>query len=102
MHELRIRPSRSDDYNSLVEALWYASTWRPEVEATLEDAISHPELLVYHKDWGRQGDLGVVAEVDEKVIGAAFGRLHTADNHGYGYVSDEQRIFVSGVEYSYH
>ena len=46
-------------------------------------------LLRRYATAGWHGDFGVVAEVVEKVTGAAFGRLHTANNHGYGYVADD-------------
>jgi uncharacterized protein YndB with AHSA1/START domain/ribosomal protein S18 acetylase RimI-like enzyme len=71
------------------------------VDATLEQATTHPELLVYHENWGRYGDLGVVAEVDDHVVGAAFGRLHTAASHGYGYVSDEVPEVGIGIAPTY-
>src|SRR5918993_134045 len=55
------------------------------------DVINDPELAKYVRDWGRAGDLGYVA-VDEssgKAVGAAWLRLLTADESGYGYVNDE-------------
>ena len=55
------------------------------------DVINEPELAKYVRDWGRAGDLGYVA-VDEssgKAVGAAWLRLLTADESGYGYVNDE-------------
>jgi GNAT superfamily N-acetyltransferase len=51
--------------------------------------VGHPELAQYWENWGRPGDLGVVAERDGEYLGAAFGRLFTEDRPSYGFV-DEQ------------
>jgi ribosomal protein S18 acetylase RimI-like enzyme len=85
-----LRPARPDDVEYIRWALYTALAWDPErrlppPEVTLE----HPEAARYHRDWGRHGDLGVVAEADGQVVGVAYCRLFTQADHGQGYVDEE-------------
>src|SRR5690625_5849181 len=43
----------------------------------------------YVKDWGRAGDGGIIAELDDQQVGAAWWRYHTAAAPAYGYVADD-------------
>jgi GNAT superfamily N-acetyltransferase len=85
-----LRPARPDDVVHVRWALYTALAWDPErrlppPEVTLE----HPEAARYHRDWGRQGDLGIVAEAAGRVVGVAYCRLFTEADHGHGYVDEE-------------
>lgn len=71
-------------------AVYEAVSWDPgRPIPPYEAALEHPELARYHRGWGRAGDLGVVAEVGGDVVGVAFCRLFTAEDHGHGFVDDE-------------
>jgi ribosomal protein S18 acetylase RimI-like enzyme len=55
------------------------------------EVIDQPEIAKYVRAWGRAGDMGFVA-VDVgsgEPIGAAWLRLLTGAERGYGYVDDE-------------
>ena len=50
-----------------------------------------PELPVYRyvQNWGRPGDAGVIAFEGRNVYGAAWYRLFSADEPGFGFVDEE-------------
>ena len=67
-----------DDLGFLWTALFYASHSDHEGR-TVEDIKSEPTLLRYLDDWGRDGDMGVVAAHHSDDVGAAWLRL--IDSH---------------------
>ena len=85
-----LRALRADESEHVRWALFEAVTWDTERELPpFAVTIEHPELARYHRQWGRPGDLGVVAERGDEVVGVALARLFTEDDHGHGYVDDE-------------
>ncbi len=84
-----IRTLGNDDVEIVHWVLYRAIGWDPEVTLPpLTELISHPDLLMYHEEWGRHGDFGVAAEQDGELLGAAFARLFTDDTHGAGYIDE--------------
>lgn len=58
-------------------------------EITLESVKSQPYLARYAAAWGRAGDMGFVAIVDDNQwVGSAWLRLWTKDDKGFGYVDN--------------
>ena len=88
---MRIREVGADDLPFLRDMLYTAATWRPGDDHPRKDlALAHPQLAMYHDDWGRAGDVGFVAEDDDgRLIGAAWYRFFTEDHHGHGYIDDD-------------
>ena len=79
-------------------ALYTALAWNPERRLPARDeTLQHPEALRYHRDWGRRGDLGVIAIAGDDVVGVAYCRLFTDSDHGHGYVDDETPEVAIGV-----
>ena len=73
--------------------LYEAVNWRDdgaEERPPFEEQLSLPELRRYVEGWGRKGDLAIVAldRLDEPV-GAAWFRLFTTDQPGYGFVGPD-------------
>ena len=67
--------------------------WEMLLNAAHESDLAHvqqvPELAHYAQDWGQTGDCGCVAVVKDQAVGAAWVRLFTAADPGYGFVSEE-------------
>ena len=77
---------RKLDYVCLPEFLYQAIFIPEGVEPPPRSIINEPEIFVYIKDFGMQaGDLGVVAEQNGQVIGAAWTQIIPA----YGHIDDE-------------
>ena len=71
-----IREIRPEEYDLLREFL-YQAIYLPEgVEPPLRSVVNLPELQIYIADFGtRPGDHCLIAEVEKKVIGAAWCRI---------------------------
>jgi ribosomal protein S18 acetylase RimI-like enzyme len=86
-----IRPAVPEDEPFLWEML-YRAIYVPEGSPPPpRDILNRPEIARYISGWGRPDDIGFVA-VDKsngKSIGAAWFRLLTGDEGGYGYVDDK-------------
>src|SRR6266540_2435973 len=83
-------PSVLKDEPFLWEMLYHAAHMSEDGETSPRAAMTHPGLAQYVKEWGRPGDMGVIAiEVSSgQPIGAAWLRRMTGDERGYGYVDD--------------
>ncbi|KMK76944.1 hypothetical protein AB990_07960 [Alkalihalobacillus pseudalcaliphilus] len=53
-----------------------------------EELLSRPELQKYMHNWGRRGDVALVAEHNDKKVGAAWFRLFGDSEKGYGFVAE--------------
>ncbi len=85
-----IRPITLADEPFLWEML-YRAIYVPEgTSPPSRDIAHHPEMRRYVQHWGQPHDIGIVA-IDRKSaqpIGAAWLRLLTGENKGYGYVDE--------------
>ncbi len=92
---MNIRPATKDDDAFLYKMLYEAARWNPDwPREPIDEVLDDPMLRRYYEGWGRQGDGGMVAELDGEPIGAAWYRLFTKEAPGYGFV-DERTPEVS-------
>jgi ribosomal protein S18 acetylase RimI-like enzyme len=68
----------------LHHSLWDPPPAPPRARAVLE----RPEVRIYAEGWGRPGDVGVVAEVDNRDVGGCWMRRFTG-GVGLSYVDDQ-------------
>jgi GNAT superfamily N-acetyltransferase len=84
---MKIRDATDADLPFLRDMLYAAAAWNSDDEhPPKEFALDHPSLRVFHIDWGRAGDVAVIAEEGAAPIGAALYRLFTDEEHGEGYI----------------
>ena len=76
-----LRPVDSHDVRFLRDMLRHAYHWR------LAEDAERP-VYRYVRNWGRKGDAGVVAVEGPHAYGAAWYRLFTAGEPGFGFVDE--------------
>lgn len=79
-----IRPGGPQDVPFLRDMLRHAYYWR--VDRVSE--TGEPPVRRYVERWGRPGDTALIAIQDFQKVGAAWYRLFTEANAGYGYVDE--------------
>ena len=96
---MNIRPATADDVDFLKKMLYEAAAWNPDwPHDEIIQALSSPVLARYHGGWPRPGDGGVIAELEGEPVGAAWYRLFTAVEPGYGFVDEETPEIGIAVE----
>ncbi|MBD2440173.1 GNAT family N-acetyltransferase [Nostoc sp. FACHB-110] len=73
--------------------LWQMLSEAAHIQAegkTMQDLMNNPDLAKYVQAWGTNDDLGVIAihHSNHQPVGAAWLRLFTVENPGYGYIDD--------------
>ena len=88
--------------NKVLDTFLYEAIFIPEgVSAPPKDIINQPDLQVYVKDFGKnKGDLCLVAQVSDKIVGAVWVRIM----NDYGHVDNETPSFAISLfpEYRNH
>lgn len=85
-----------------VEFLWEMVFWAAHVDeddgVAMDDMRRDPDLVGHVIDWGRDGDLGVVAELGDEPVGAAWLRLFVPGVSDYSaFVDDHTPELVAAV-----
>jgi GNAT superfamily N-acetyltransferase len=96
---IRLRRALPSDLPFLAEMGGYAAHWRPGAEQPpAEILLADPHLSRYLAAWGRAGDAGIVAlDERDRPIGAAWYRLFTRDEPGYGFLAESIPELSIGV-----
>lgn len=91
---LRFRPLVTSDQDVLWDWL-HIALWDPPPAGLRPRAVlDHPGVRIYAEQWGRPGDLGVVAVVDDRDAGACWLRVLPA---GVGLASIDARTPQLGI-----
>ena len=79
--------------------LYAALAWDPEDPIPpFDEVVDHPQIAVYHEDWMRPGDAGVVAESGSGFAGMAYCRLFPAGGASQGFYDEETPELAVAVE----
>lgn len=93
----QIRQMKKSEYPILSDFL-YEAIFIPEgVKKPPKSVIEQPELQVYIADFGKADDWCLVAEAEEKIVGAVWGRIMD----DYGHVDDETPSLAISVYEEY-
>jgi len=85
-NSLKIREIRQAAIPFLDEML-YEAIFVPERDKKLpKDIIKQAELSRYISDFGRLGDICLVAEIQGRLVGAIWVRMFKVDETGFGFV----------------
>jgi ribosomal protein S18 acetylase RimI-like enzyme len=93
-----LRPATAADLDFLSAMSYEAATWRPGPRPPAESVLADPAVARYLHGWGREGDSAWIAEQDGRALGAAWYRLFTADEPGYGFVATDVPELSIAVE----
>ncbi|MEU4490001.1 GNAT family N-acetyltransferase [Streptomyces purpurascens] len=94
-----LRIATADDAGFLTDMLVAAVNWDPAREAVGRDCVLRDRHTAHYVEgWPRRGDLGVIAvETGGQPIGAAWLRLFSSDDPGYGFVGEDVPELSVGV-----
>jgi ribosomal protein S18 acetylase RimI-like enzyme len=79
--DTKIREIMPTEYHLLEDFIYNAIYLPPGTEFPPREIIFEPEIFIYIKGFGGKDDCGVVAEINEKIIGAAWVRIIPAFGH---------------------
>lgn len=98
---LAIRPLWKREY-ALLRHFLYEAIYVAEGEASPPlSVLEDPSLSHYIQDFGRDGDYALVAEVQDKVVGAVWVRLFDSQDPGYGYFNSKTPELCISIDSAY-
>lgn len=88
-----------EEEDSLLEDFLYEAIFVPEgVSAPFKSIINQPELQIYITDFGKKkDDIGLVAEVNKKPVGAVWVRII----NDYGHIDNDTPSFAISLYKDY-
>jgi ribosomal protein S18 acetylase RimI-like enzyme len=90
-HNYDMRFATNEDESFLFEMLYQSLYIEKGQPPFLREVLNEPKIARYVKNWGRESDLGFIAESFEskEPVGAIWCRLADGDDRGFGYLDDE-------------
>jgi ribosomal protein S18 acetylase RimI-like enzyme len=86
---ITIRPLFPSEQSFLREMIYFAMYIPEDEDRPAIEVVDHPAISKYFLGWGRPGDTALVAVYGKKLVGAAWYRLFSADNPGYGFINPQ-------------
>lgn len=89
MYTIRKIEQSREDTDFLTDML-YESIYIPSDKPSKEELLQAEHLRKYHQNWGRKGDMALIAVNQQgQAIGAVWYRLFNENEKGYGFVSSD-------------
>ncbi len=85
---LTFRAVERADISFLEDMLFEALYVPPGQPPFPREILQQPEIARYLRDFGRPHDVGIIAMTSGERVGAAWSRLWTEDDHGFGFVDE--------------
>ncbi|WP_202983269.1 GNAT family N-acetyltransferase [Macrococcoides canis] len=83
------RKIKKDEVPQLVNFTYLALYVAPGQKAFDKDIVYSPEISKYYMDFDNERELCFVCQIDEKLVGAVWGRQWLGDIQGYGFFSPQ-------------
>ena len=84
-----IRELKQHETGVLRELFYYAIFMPEDADPLPFSIVDHLDLIKYHQEWGRKGDIAMVADLDGKIIGITWCRLWENEEKGYGFIDND-------------
>lgn len=97
MERIIVRRIKDNEIPLLEEFLYTAIFQREGEERLPRDVIYDPTLYVYIKDFGKEHDQCLVAEIEGRVVGAVWVRILAGEPKGFGNVDNVTPEFAISV-----
>lgn len=101
MHEYAIRKIAPTEIHILKDFLYEAIFQRDETNLLPRDIINEPELKVFIDGFGKPDDFCLVAEVNNKIVGAVWTRILSGEVKGFGNIDDQTPEFAISLYKEY-
>ncbi len=95
--DYQIREMKENEYPLLSDFLYEAIFIPQGMDKPPKSIIEQPELQIYIEDFGKADDLCLVAEIQEKIVGAVWVRIM----NDYGHIDDETPSFAISLYEEY-
>ncbi len=95
--DYQIREMKEHEYPLLSHFLYEAIFIPKGMDKPPKSIIEQPELQIYIEDFGKADDLCLVAEIQEKIVGAVWVRIM----NDYGHIDDETPSFAISLYEEY-
>ena len=97
----QIRPIKTYELHLLQDFLHEAIFQRDEQNPIPRDVIERSEIKVFIEGFGKKDDLCLVAEEDDKIIGAVWTRILAGKVKGFGNIDDNTPEFAISLYKEY-
>ncbi|PIE89500.1 MAG: GNAT family N-acetyltransferase [Acidobacteria bacterium] len=97
-----IRALKSRESDFLADML-YEAIFIPEGHPPFpREIVKELSLSKYIEKWGKDKfDIALVVEIDNKLVGAVWGRLFTNENKGFGYIDNKTPELSMAIKNDY-